>query len=58
MNESSWNNKSSVLKKVKQDGNNLRFASPNLRADRSIVFEAFRETEERFISQTHLYLRI
>lgn len=46
MNESSWNNKSSVLKKVKQDGNNLRFASPNLRADRSIVFEAFRETEE------------
>ena len=46
MNESSWNNKSSVLKKVKQDGNNLRFASPNLKADRSIVFEAFRETEE------------
>lgn len=46
MDKSSWNNKSSVLKKVKQDGNNLRFASPNLKADRSIVFEAFRETEE------------
>ena len=43
-----WTLKSDVLAKVKQDGNNLRFAAPELKADHDVVIEAFKETEESF----------
>ena len=36
-----WTLKSDVLAKVKQDGNNLRFAAPELKADHDVVIEAF-----------------
>lgn len=48
MNLTNWTLKSDVLAKVKQDGNNLRFAAPELQADHDVVIEAFKETEESF----------
>ena len=48
MNITNWTLKSDVLAKVKQDGNNLRFAAPELKADHDVVIEAFKETEESF----------
>ena len=48
MNLTNWTSKSDVLAKVKQDGNNLRFAAPELQADHDVVIEAFKETEESF----------